>query len=702
MIQPYTDGAGKAVIPPDEALRDYRERLRQNHHRGLVWLSGDRLRTRAMLDTVMDAGDESTLWYGEGAPDGAVEVASHAGPAWLGAECDVLVFDAWQAFNPDALGALSGTLRGGGLLYLLTPAVADWPGQSNHYSRRYLQRLADLLASAPEVLWIEDNVVRSTPEFKPVAVAQVQHVDAPFKTVDQRDAVAALMHVVSGHRRRPVVLRSDRGRGKSAAFGIAAARLIAEQGSHVLVTAARRSAVDALMRQATSMLSGEQSEHLRFVAPDALARQPQDVDLLLVDEAAAIPAPLLETLLKRYSRIAFATTVHGYEGTGQGFALRFNQSLDRHTNSWKTISLQTPVRWAQDDPLEALVDRVLMLNASAAPDDALSGVDASQAQIECVDRDRLAQDEALLRELFGLLVLAHYKTRPSDLRQLLDAPNLSVYLVRANGHVAAAALLAKEGNLDREQAGEIVAGKRRPVGHLLPETLAIHLGLADAPLLNAARVIRIAVHPAIQGQGFGSQLLAHIEADARRNGFDFMGASFGANARLLRFWSAAGWQPVRTGEQRSASSGSHSVVVLKALSDSGVSLFGRARQRFLRHFPHQLSDGLRDLEAPLVIALMRDSQDNIMPLSAEDLDDVRGFAAGQRFPESAIGALWTWLCNRLMSRQSLDVLDETDAGLLIMRILQKQSWTGCARHAGLTGHDQALARLRELVRQLAD
>jgi len=510
------------------------------------------------------------------------------------------------------------------------------------------------------------------------------------------------MHVASGHRRRPVVLLSDRGRGKSAAFGIAAARLVAEQGKRILVTAARRSAVDTLMQQAKSMLSPEQCALLCFVAPDALAQQPQDADLLLVDEAAAIPAPLLETLLKHYPRMAFATTVHGYEGTGRGFALRFNTVLDRLSNSWKALTLQTPVRWAPDDPLEALTFHLLMLDASAAADNVLRDTDTSAASIERVERDQLATDEALLRELFGLLVLAHYKTQPSDLRQLLDAANLSVYLLRLNGHVAAAALVADEGGFDREQAEAIAAGMRRPYGHLLPETLAVHLGRVEAPVQRAARVMRIAVHPAVQGQGLGSKLLAHIGDASRRNGFDYLGACFGANARLLHFWNSAGLQAVRVSERRSASSGYHSVVVMQALSERGEQLFTGARRRFLRHFPHQLADSLRDLETTLVMALMRNAPDSKPGLSQDDIDDVRRFACERRFLESAIGALWPWLCNQLMSPESLDVLEDADAELLVARILQKRDWARCAHRAGLTGHDQTLEKLRELVRQLMD
>ena len=48
-----------------------------------------------------------------------------------------------------------------------------------------------------------------------------------------------------------------------------------------------------------------------FVAPDALLLHPSPAALLLVDEAAAIPTPLLERMLAHHARIVFATTGHG-------------------------------------------------------------------------------------------------------------------------------------------------------------------------------------------------------------------------------------------------------------------------------------------------------------------------------------------------------------------------------------------------------
>ena len=70
---------------------------------------------------------------------------------------------------------------------------------------------------------------------------------------------------------------------------------------------------------------------------------------MLVDDAA-IPASLLARWLA--FAIAFATTVHGYEGQ-RGFALRFRDILDRQAPQWRELTLQAPIRWSAGDPLEA-------------------------------------------------------------------------------------------------------------------------------------------------------------------------------------------------------------------------------------------------------------------------------------------------------------------------------------------------------------
>ena len=79
--------------------------------------------------------------------------------------------------------------------------------------------------------------------------------------------------------------------------------------------------------------------------------------MVMIDEAAAIPLPLLTAVVKNCSRLALATTVHGYEGTGRGFELRFGPLLSSQTRGERRVTLTTPVRWAAGDPLERFIFR---------------------------------------------------------------------------------------------------------------------------------------------------------------------------------------------------------------------------------------------------------------------------------------------------------------------------------------------------------
>lgn len=699
-----------------DVVRGHVDAAAVRRHRCVLVLTGPRqaLADRAQsLLTALQCRD--VRWFSDRAPPGVSPLGSDAALQLLGGELGALVFDAWAGFDPDAFGALTGCIRAGGLLMLLAPPLDDWPAYADpQHARitvapyppelvkgRFLGRLARVITDETSLILVNDTRLVRQPPLTTGPFTAEEHLSGPCKTRDQEEAVAALLRVATGHRRRPVVLVSDRGRGKSAAFGIAAARLAGQGRERIVLTATRADAVATVFEQAERIRPGAR-RYLHFMAPDELVENPPEADLLLVDEAAAIPVPILEKLLRRYPRIAFASTVHGYEGTGRGFALRFSTMLDALSNSWKTLPLKTPIRWAPDDPLERLVFRMLALDAEPADSGSFGGaVRPEDFELSRPDRDDLAADERTLAEVFGLLVQAHYRTRPLDLRHLLDGPNLTVYVMRAAGHVAATALVAAEGGFDDASAAAIWAGNSRPHGHLLPETLAAHLGLRQAPLLRCARIMRVAVHPALQRRGLGSRMLQEIVAQLAQQQYDYVGTSFGATPALVGFWQRLGWLPVRLSVQKGASSGTHSAVLLQPVNAAGEALLLQARQRFFAQFPHQLSDSLRNLEPALVAALLGHGSDSAPHLDESDRQDLQAFAHAQRLAEVSIGSLWRLALRALMHGQAAR-LTEDELAILVTRVVQKHSWRESARAAGYSGRKQALQALRGAVGKLID
>ncbi|RUA21910.1 GNAT family N-acetyltransferase [Billgrantia gudaonensis] len=98
----------------------------------------------------------------------------------------------------------------------------------------------------------------------------------------------------------------------------------------------------------------------------------------------------------------------------------------------------------------------------------------------------LAGDEPRLREVFGPLVQAHYRTAPDDPRRLLDAPALHLATLNAGKSPQAVAVYADEGGFDAELAERVACGERRPRGHLLAQSLAAHAGSRAALMARCA------------------------------------------------------------------------------------------------------------------------------------------------------------------------------------------------------------------------
>jgi tRNA(Met) cytidine acetyltransferase len=637
-------------------------------HRALRVLRGTPAETAAEASSL---GAGVRLWVGDLPPSGWETLSARALDRVLGRSLDVVVLSLHEGLDPDALARAEGLVRGGGILALRMPpagalppsaALAVPPFAPTDVTTRLAARFERALTSPPS--------------------ADGAHAAGP----SQATVVAALVDALGGSSPVLEVLLADRGRGKSSALGLAAASLVA-RGARVRVSGPSREAAHEVFRFAHA-----EGATLLFVDATALARG-VDADVLLIDEAAQLPVPLLARIVRAHphARIALATTCRGYEGTGRGFVLRFLAWARTEARACRVHELVAPIRWDAGDPVEALVMHALALDAepAALPRDRDTVVHAR------LDRAVLAKDDALLGETFGLLAHAHYRTTPGDLHRMLDAPNLDVHVLREGGHVVAASLVAREGGLTRAEADALLAGAQRIRGHALADTLVVHAAHPGAGTMRMVRSVRLAVHPDRRGEGLARTLVEAVHASHEA---DLFGTVFGATAELVAMRRALGYEVVRVGHARGSRSGEPSVVMVRPASEAARALVASLRASLGQNLEAQLALLEADEGVPLAPAL---SLALGAGLTSAPWTEAALRAVLTRYADSAqpfdaiVAAVAAWL------RSAPSVLDGLPARaqtLLRGRALAHRGWAPLAAEAGYGSVAEAMRAMRPAVR----
>jgi tRNA(Met) cytidine acetyltransferase len=656
----------------------------------------------------------------------------------LGSESEILIF-ADSRFTIDAFAALSGTLKAGGIFFLIMPSLDEKLEQSLFFKRLYsliTEVSTHTILTEAQTLPLPDSVDFTIQESKQICSSYA----LGCITEEQYNAVNAIGKVLSGHRKRPLVLTADRGRGKSSALAIACAQLMTVHEHDefiIIITAPDIQALSVFYQQLKQSLEGAQQQgnntffgkaKLTFMPVDQLIRTPIKVNIVLVDEAAAIPVYLLEQLLSSYHRMVFSSTVHGYEGAGRGFTLKFQKTLDRLCPQWISLHLNQPIRWRENDPLEQLVFDGCLLNAELP---ILSTTLTSQSTIntdgsftnkadsldisvervfKVITAEQLVANDTLLQQVFAVLVTAHYQTKPSDLQLLLDNPRVQLTCLfssnNSNAELLAVALLMSEGKGNGVNDDDIRAVKnsqRRLRNHFLPQSLFSHCGFEQAFNYTYLRIMRIAVHPQIQQLGLGSQFLKHIELYAIEQGADFIGSSFGVNPELLSFWLNAGFSTARIGFTKDKASGEHSALLIKGLI-KGLNVRNKQKQQefqrnFYQSFDYLLLDEYKALTTELVCLLLRqNAKEELRILSALDISNVQAFSHGERLYSSCCYSLYLWLKHDLLNKNKHLSNGEIQPRLvLIARLIQKHDSDTVYQTFGLTGKKMLNQQMKDYV-----
>ncbi|XP_009339476.2 LOW QUALITY PROTEIN: RNA cytidine acetyltransferase 1 [Pyrus x bretschneideri] len=375
-------------------------------------------------------------------------------------------------------------------------------------------------------------------------------------TLDQGNAVATFLDAILDKTlRSTVALLAARGRGKSAALGLSISGAIAAGYSNIFVTAPSpenlrtlfefvckgfdqldykehidydvQKSSDPLLKKATVQINiyKQHRQTIQYIRPHEHEKLSQ-VELLVVDEAAAIPLPVVKSLLGPYL-VFLSSTVNGYEGTGRSLSLKLLQQLEEQSQVsakgptsgrlFKKIELKESIRYASGDPIESWLHGLLCLDiTNYIPK--LNGLPApSECDLYYVNRDTLfsyhKDSELFLQRMMALYVASHYKNSPNDLQLMADAPAHHLFVLLGPvdesknqlPDILCVIQVCLEGKISRESAMKSLSDGHQPSGDQIPWKFCEQFQDTVFPGLSGARIVRIATHPSAMKIGYGSQ-----------------------------------------------------------------------------------------------------------------------------------------------------------------------------------------------------
>ncbi|OJD29636.1 nucleolar atpase kre33 [Diplodia corticola] len=425
---------------------------------------------------------------------------------------------------------------------------------------------------AKELEEIKESLADSQPVGSLVSLA---------RTVDQAKGLLTFIDAIAEKTlQSTVTLTAARGRGKSAALGVAVAAAVAHGYSNIFITAPSPENLKTFFEFVFKGFDAlEYMDHVDYsiiqsTNPDfnkAIVRvnvhrqhrqtiqyiQPQDAhvlgqaELLVIDEAAAIPLPLVQKLMGPYL-VFMASTINGYEGTGRSLSLKLIQKLreqsrggskksadqviaDRSTGreakngsdsvasgrSLREITLAESIRYAPGDAVEKWMNKLLCLDATLPRSrmNTQGCPDPSKCQLLHVNRDTLFSfhpvSEKFLQQMMALYVASHYKNSPNDLQLMSDAPAHQLFALVPPVDEGSNKLpeplcviqVAMEGQISRESVLSSLSRGQRAGGDLIPWLVSQQFQDDEFAGLSGARVVRIATNPDYIGMGYGRKAI---------------------------------------------------------------------------------------------------------------------------------------------------------------------------------------------------
>ncbi|EPR79922.1 N-acetyltransferase 10 [Spraguea lophii 42_110] len=568
----------------------------------------------------------------------------------LGNTYNILVIQDFSKCSPNMLAKAVETIEGGGIIIFMLNDDELYEYEDKKCKDLYYNRFIRALKESPSALFLDS-------EFNPIERKLYAHCEEEIEmeqiedikytefeenenfkkiinkciTEDQRQCLEKIYSKIYDNRKAVIGLTADRGRGKSALLGLSLALAIKNGLRRIFVCAPTIQNIKILfsfvieglktlnyVEGADFIVEKERikkrsyvrrvriisnNQFIEYLNPnDSMYKYP---DLVVIDEAAAIPIPTLQNLLS--SNLVFlSSTVQGYEGTGRALIQKLFASIRKQSKSKKPfefleLSMNSSIRYSKNDPVEKFLNYILLMNLK--PSKLIGCPSPNSCDFYMINKKLLfsyhSSAEQILQDLVSIFVNSHYRNSPNDLQLLANESNHQIFTL----------ITPEKDRIPKIIAAVQIAveGENKKEGNLIPNVIREQFCSDDIFKYKGIRIVRIATHPSYQSMGYGTEILMRLERlfynneqntgsfdnissnnlfikeeNIEKINFDWIGSSFSLTEKLLNFWKRNKYQPLSIKETQSKSGG-HSLIVLKFKNEKEY--FNLFRKRFLRLIP---------------------------------------------------------------------------------------------------------------------
>eukprot|EP00340_Litonotus_pictus_P000876 CAMPEP_0170526410 /NCGR_PEP_ID=MMETSP0209-20121228/11825_1 /TAXON_ID=665100 ORGANISM="Litonotus pictus, Strain P1" /NCGR_SAMPLE_ID=MMETSP0209 /ASSEMBLY_ACC=CAM_ASM_000301 /LENGTH=949 /DNA_ID=CAMNT_0010816205 /DNA_START=159 /DNA_END=3008 /DNA_ORIENTATION=- len=471
-------------------------------------------------------------------------------------------------------------------------------------------------------------------------------------TLDQAKCVMQMVDSISEKSALTTVgVFSGRGRGKSAAMGIAIGSAIVFRYSNICVTApspenvqtffefcvksieklgySKKKDYELVMgndKETSRLIVGieifkDHKQTISYICPQSDPLVLRNCELLVIDEAAAIPLYTVKKLMVNCLTF-MASTIQGYEGTGRSLSLKLISKIkEESSRAFKEITLDQAIRYADNDPVENWLNKLLCLDCVKDNSFLSEYPHIDECELYLVNKDTLFSykktSEAFLNSVMSLFVSSHYKNSPNDLQLISDSTSHQIFILTKNLKKTASTgelpeiycviQAALEGGIGKDIIDRSKESDNLPPGDLIPWTLSNYFLDSDFPKLKGVRVVRIASHPSAHRMGYGKKalellfnfyqgkyfditkvdnvntkneeskqskgpLLTELSEAVLPENFSYIGTSFGLTNGLYKFWKDSGFTPTYLRTLQNQITGEYSCIMIKQIKNENIRL----------------------------------------------------------------------------------------------------------------------------------